>query len=118
MSANRDELVLKYIDDLKDKCGIIPDIPLLTKVIVVCGPSIYNKDGSLVAVTQQSELDTVKDSFLIKRLGLSDGPELDKGIEAVIDKYGRTNEYKYRAVVYYLLTRHFNKEKVFSEISV
>lgn len=112
MSARTDELVLRYIDDLKEKCSIIPDIPLLTKVVRACGPSIYNKDASTVAVTQKSELDTVKKNFLIKKLGLPDGPELDEGIEAVIEKYGRSNKYKYRAVVYYLLIRHFNKESV------
>lgn len=39
---------------------------LLTKVTIGCGPSIYNADASAVAGTQQSELDTVKNNFLIK----------------------------------------------------
>jgi hypothetical protein len=113
MSA-REELIVKYAADLNDKCGVAPNMDLLTKVTIGCGPSIYNKDSSTVAGSQQSELDTVKNNFLIKKLGLTDGPELDAGIDAVIEKYGRSNTNKYRAVVYYLLAVHFKKESVYN----
>lgn len=111
--SKRDELIVKYAADLKDKCGVTPDMALLTKVVIGCGPSIYNPDAATVSGSQQSELDTVKNNFLIKKLGLKDGPDLDKGIDAVIDKYGRSNKNKYRAVVYYLLAQHFKKESVY-----
>lgn len=111
--SKRDELIAKYAADLKEKCGVTPDMALLTKVVIGCGPSIYNPDAATVSGTQQSELDTVKNNFLIKKLGLSAGPDLDKGIEAVIEKYGKSNKNKYRAVVYYLLTLHFKKESVY-----
>jgi hypothetical protein len=114
MSA-REDLIVKYAADLKDKCGVTPDMDLLTKVTIGCGPSIYNKDSSTVAGSQQSELDTVKNNFLIKKLGLPDGPALDTAIDAVIEKYGRSNPNKYRAVVYYLLTVHFKKESVYNK---
>jgi hypothetical protein len=65
MSA-REELIKKYAEDLKEKCGVTPNMDLLTKVTIGCGPSIYNADASAVAGTQQSELDTVKNNFLIK----------------------------------------------------
>ena len=113
MSA-REELIVKYAADLKDKCGINPDMDLLTKVTIGCGPSIYNADSATVAGSQQSELDTVKNNFLIKKLGLVDGADLDAGIDAVMEKYGRSNKNKYRAVVYYLLTVHFKKESVYN----
>ncbi|MCC9074338.1 DUF2853 family protein [Flavobacterium sp. F-65] len=112
MSA-RDELIVKYAADLKDKCGVTPDMDLLTKVTIGCGPSIYNADAATVAGTQKTELDTVKNNFLIKKLGLPDTPALDAGIDAVLEKYGRSNKNKYRAVVYYLLTKHFKKESVY-----
>ncbi|UUC44677.1 DUF2853 family protein [Flavobacterium cerinum] len=111
--SKRDELITKYAADLKDKCGVTPNMDLLTKVTIGCGPSIYNADSSTVSGTSKSELDTVKNNFLIKKLGLKDGPELDKAIDAVIEKYGRSNKNKYRAVVYYLLTVHFKKESVY-----
>ncbi|MFH6996342.1 DUF2853 family protein [Flavobacterium sp. FlaQc-57] len=112
MSA-REELITKYAADLKEKCGVTPNMDLLTKVTIGCGPSIYNADSSTVAGSQQSELDTVKNNFLIKKLGLADSPALDAGIDAVLEKYGKSNKNKYRAVVYYLLTLHFNKESVY-----
>lgn len=113
MSA-RDELIEKYASDLKDKCGVTPDMDLLTKVTIGCGPSIYNADSATVAGTQQSELDTVKNNFLIGKLGLTDGPDLDKAIDSVMEQYGRSNSNKYRVVVYYLLTVHFKKESVYN----
>ena len=113
MSA-RDELIVKYAADLKEKCGVTADMDLLTKVTIGCGPSIYNADSSTVAGSQQSELNTVKNNLLIKKLGLADGPKLDAAIDAVIEKYGRSNKNKYRVVIYYLLTVHFKKESVYN----
>jgi len=112
--SKRDELIEKYAADLKDKCGVTPNMDLLTKVTIGCGPSIYNADAATVAGSQQAELDTVKNNFLIKKLGLTDGPNLDAGIDAVMEKYGRSNKNKFRAVVYYLLTVHFNKESIYN----
>ena len=40
--GKRDELIAQYADDLKNKCGMSPDMALLTKVTIGCGPSIYN----------------------------------------------------------------------------
>ena len=111
--SKRDDLIAKYAADLKDKCGVTADMALLTKVTIGCGPSIYNADSSTVSGSDQGELDTVKNNFLIKKLGLKDGPDLDKAIAAVLTQYGQSNRNKYRAVVYYLLTKHFNKEAVY-----
>jgi hypothetical protein len=86
---------------------------LLTKVTIGCGPSIYNADSSTVSGSDESEIATVKNNFLIKKLGLQDSPDLDKGIESVLEQYGKSNRNKYRAVVYYLLTKHFKKESAF-----
>ncbi len=111
--SKRDDLIAKYADDLKSKCGMTPDMDLLTKVTIGCGPSIYNADASTVSSSDQAELDTVKNNFLIKKLGLSDGPALDSAIGSVMDTYGRSNRNKYRAVVYYMLTKHFSKESTY-----
>ena len=109
----RDELIARYSADLKDKIGVTPDMDLLTKVTIGCGPSIYNADSSTVSGSDESEIATVKNNFLIKKLGLQDSPDLDKGIESVLEQYGKSNRNKYRAVVYYLLTKHFKKESAF-----
>jgi hypothetical protein len=90
-----------------------PDMDLLTKVTIGCGPAIYNKDAQTVAGSQESELETVKKNFLMKKLGLSDGPELMDAISKVIEIYGKSERNKYRAVVYYMLCKHFGKESVY-----
>ena len=54
--SKRDELIVKYAADLKDKCGMKPDMDLLTKVTIGCGPSIYNADAATVSGSDASEL--------------------------------------------------------------
>jgi len=109
----RDELIAKYANDLRDKCKHNPDMDLLKKVTIGCGPSIYNRDSSTISSTSKEELETVRQNFLIKKLGLSKEDKLEEGIDKIMDQYGRSNRNKYRAVVYYLLTKHFNKESVY-----
>ena len=92
--GKRDEWIAKYAEDLKNKCGMDPDMDLLTKVTIGCGPSIYNADAQTVSAGDTAELNTVKDNFLIKKLG-------------------RSERNKYRAVVYYMLVKHFGKESVY-----
>ncbi len=111
--GKRDDLIAKYADDLKNKCGMSPDMDLLTKVTIGCGPAIYNADASTVAAGQESELETVKNNFLIKKLGLADGPQLMDAINSALDTYGRSERNKYRAVVYYMLVKQFGKESVY-----
>ena len=41
--GKRDDLIAKYADDLKNKCGMEPDMALLTKVTIGCGPAIYKE---------------------------------------------------------------------------
>jgi len=92
--GKRDDLIAKY-------------------AAIGCGPAIYNRDASTVSGSDPAELATVKNNFLIKKLGLKDGPALDDAIASVMDQYGKSTKSKYRAVVYYLLAKHFNKESVY-----
>lgn len=112
--SKRDELIEKYAADMKDKIGETPDMDLLTKVTIGLGPSIYNADAETVSGSDAAELETVKKNYLMKKLGMSDGPELDSAIAAVMEKYGKSNPRKYRAVVYYMLCKHFNKQSIYA----
>jgi hypothetical protein len=112
--SKRDELIALYAKELKEKAGVTPNMDLLTKVTIGCGPSIYNKDAATVACGQEKELETVKNNFLVKKLGLKDGPELDKAIQEVCEQLGTSNRNKYRAMFYYLLTKKFGKENVYN----
>ena len=77
------------------------------------GPSIHQKDASLVACSDPKELETIKRNFLIGKLGLEDGPKLDEAIEQVCGAMGTSNRNKHRATFYYLLVGILKKEEVF-----
>ncbi len=111
--GRRDELIGIYAADLRDKCGIDPDMDLLEKVAIGCGPAIYDPDASLVATGEPGEIDTICENFLIRKLDLRDGPELRDAIDAMLDIYGRTEPRKHRAVLYYMLARHFRREDAY-----
>ena len=111
--GKRDDLIAKYAADLKDKWKVTPDMALLTKVTIGCGPAIYDNDAQTVAASDKEELERIKANFLIRKLGLPDTPALMQGIEAAIDTYGKSERNKFRAVFYYLLVKHFGKEAVY-----
>ena len=64
-------------------------------------------------MTELHALNKVKENFLVRKLGLRDGPELMDAIEQVLEIYGHSERNKYRAVVYYMLAKHFGRESVF-----
>ncbi len=111
--SKRDELIALYASELKSKCNVNADMDLLTKVTVGCGPAIYGKDAATVSCSAESELETVKNNYLIKKLGLKDGPQLDAAIKKVCEKLGSSNRNKYRAMFYYLLCVEFGKASVY-----
>ena len=75
---------------------------------------IASADSALVAGSDPSEHETIRKNFLIKKLGLADGPELQSGLDAVLETYGTGERRKHRPVVYYLLVKHFGKEAVYA----
>lgn len=112
--GKRDELIEKYAGDLRTKCGMEPDMTLLTKITIGCGPTIYSADSETVAASDSAEMERVKANFLMKKLGLPDGPSLMEGIQKVVDIYGKSERNKYRPVFYYLLVKNFGKEAVYA----
>lgn len=104
-----DEKIALYQSEMK-KLGISFDADLLTKVTKGLGPSIYRADAETVSGSDEKELGTVKNNFLIKKLGLSDDGKLDNAIAVVIDKLGKSNRNKYRAIFYYLLVKELGQE--------
>jgi hypothetical protein len=111
--GSRQELIEKYAADMQEHFGEAADMDLLEKVVIGLGPSVYNDDAETVATSQESEVETVKTNFLIKKLGLAESDDLDGAIRAVAERYGPSNRNKYRAVFYYMLTKHFGKEAVY-----
>ncbi|MHB0753915.1 DUF2853 family protein [Polaribacter sp. R77954] len=107
-----DEKVALYKKFMDDR-DIRSNTELLTAVTKGLGPSIYKKDAETVSGSDAKELATVKNNFLIKKLGLEDTPELDEKIGEVIERIGKSERNKYRAVVYYMLVKKFDKESVY-----
>ena len=107
-----DECMETYNLELKG-LGISFDADLLKAVAKGLGPSIYINDSSKVSSSDPEELNRVKNNFLIKKLGMKDGPELDNAITKVVDKLGSSNRNKYRAIFYYLLVKNLGKESAY-----
>ncbi len=107
-----EEKVGKYIDAYKTKIGDDLDVGLLRKVTKGLGPSIYNRDAETVSA-EKSEMERVVQNYLKKKLGL-EGDDLLSSVEAVIEKYGKSERAKYRAIVYYMLCKHHGKEDVYN----
>ncbi|MGB2224610.1 MAG: DUF2853 family protein [Polaribacter sp.] len=107
-----DEKVALYKKFMDDR-DIRSNSELLTAVTKGLGPSIYKKDAETVSGSDPRELETVKKNFLMKKLGLADTPELNEKIGEVMERIGKSERNKYRAVVYYMLVKKFDKESVY-----
>jgi hypothetical protein len=111
-----DEAMSKYKEALGGAQGLTGGVneALLTKVAKSLGPSIYLPDASMVSCSDQTELDRVKNNFLIKKLGLADGAKLDNAVKAVCDQMGSGNRSKHRAVFYYLLVENLGLQSKYA----
>jgi len=107
-----DDAMATYLAEAK-KLGLSVDESLLVKVAKGLGPSIYNADSAKVSSSDPEELARVKQNFLIKKLGLADDDSLDALIDKTVEKLGRSNTNKYRALFYYLLVKETGKESVY-----
>jgi hypothetical protein len=106
------DLIATYQSD-NESLGLGLDSALVEAVAKGLGPSIYNNDSSRVSCSDQTEMDRVKTNFLINKLGLTDGPELDAAIKEVCEAMGSANRNKYRTLFYASLVRKFGKESVY-----
>ena len=95
-----EEAVTKYKGAL-EKMDMKVDDAMLHEVAKGLGPSIYNRDASLVSCSDKAELERVKKNYLMKKLGWTDEAKCDAAIQAVCKQY--TSNAKHRAVFYYLL---------------
>ena len=98
------EMYHKIMKDLSIPC----DIDKLIACTLACGPSIYNPDGELVSSSDINELNTVKIRYLIQKLGLSNHEHLNEILDYAIEKFGKSNRRKYRAIFYYLCSQKAN----------
>ncbi len=97
--------VAKYASDTDEKC--------VAGIVKHCGIALQSKDASVVSCTDKSERDRVRDSFLKKKLGLTQpDAELDKAVKEVCEKM-KAERNKSRVTFYYLLAEKFDKKALF-----
>ncbi len=100
--------VQKYIDDVKKYTSTVNE-EAVAGIVRHCGIALRNRDSSLVAGTDPEELKRVRESWLKKKLALTESDaDLDKAIHAVMEKL-KGERAKGRVTVYYLLAEHFKK---------
>jgi len=89
------------------------DDAAITGIVRHCGIALQKRDSSLVAFSDKSELDRVREGFLKKKLALTDSDaDLDAAIAAVGQAL-KDDRTKNRVTVYYLLADKFGKLDLF-----
>jgi hypothetical protein len=98
----------KYIDGIKKYSSKVNE-DAVAGIVRHCGIALRSRDASLVAGTDPEELKRVRESWLKKKLGLTDSDaDLDKAIHDVMAKM-KAERAKERVVVYYLLAERYGK---------
>ena len=102
----------EYSDDVK-KYAETFDEAVVAGIVKHCGIALRSKDASLVSCSDKSERDRVRDSFLKKKLALTDSDEdLDKAVMDVCQTM-KESPRKSRVTFYYLLAEKFGKQSLF-----
>lgn len=96
-----------------DKLGHTFNDSLYTAIKKHLGAAAYAKDASLVACSDPEERKTIKNNFVIKKLGVKKSTAIDKTILDVCAAMGKSNRRKERVTFYYLLVVILKKEAVF-----
>lgn len=82
---------------------------VVAKIVKHLGIALTSKDGSLVSCSDPSELERVRESWLKKKLALTDtDADLDASISAVCTAM-KDDTSKSRVTFYYLLAKHYGK---------
>jgi hypothetical protein len=108
-----DEKIAIYMGEFTKIGKSSIDQALFTKVAKALGPSIYLEDASRVSCADKAETDRLKERFLIGKMGLTDGKNLDDAIKTVCDELGSANKNKFRAMFHYLLVKKLGLESKF-----
>ena len=89
------------------------DPAAIAGIVRHCGIALQKRDSSLVSFTDPEEVARVRNSFLKKKLELTQSDaELDVAIGKIAEKM-KGDRTKNRVTVYYLLADHFGKLSAF-----
>ncbi len=99
----------KYLADVR-KFDPKANSAVIDNIVKYCGIALRSRDGSLVACSQEHELDTIAKGFATKKLGLTKG-QIDV-VKATCEEMKGTR-FKNRVTFYYLMAKKARKMKVF-----
>lgn len=111
--GKRDALIALYAEELRNRCAMEPEMGLLERVTIGTGPAIYDAEAAVIDPSRPGELEHVESAFLVRKLGLSESPELRDAIEMALEDYDTPGP-RYRAVLHYMLTKEFGREHIFA----
>ena len=98
----------EYFDDVK---RYVPDADekAVAGIVKHLGIALRSKDASLVSCSSKDELARVRDSWLKKKMDLSDSDaDLDGAIKEICEKM-KADQRKARVTFYYLLAQKYGK---------
>ncbi len=98
--------VADYIDDVR-RYDASADESVVAKIVKHLGIALTGKDSSLVSSSDQTELDRVRDSWGVKKLGLD-----ADAASALVTKVAAAmagDRQKQRVTFYYLVAHHAGK---------
>ncbi|WP_371396921.1 DUF2853 family protein [Fretibacter rubidus] len=105
----------KYASFIADVQGYDADadVAVIKKIVNYCGIALQSRDGMFVACSDETERNTVRDSLLVKKFGMTDAQsELDALVMAVCETMQK-DRMKNRVTFYYLLAKNEGKLAAF-----
>ncbi|MBO6716800.1 MAG: DUF2853 family protein [Rhizobiaceae bacterium] len=96
-----------YLADVR-KYDPLADADIVDKIVKYLGVALRNRDSALVACTDKSERDRVRERWCEKKLGVDDAAKGDMIVELVCETMGGDNA-KSRVTFYYLVAKHLDK---------
>ncbi|MDQ6772145.1 MAG: DUF2853 family protein [Candidatus Dormibacteraeota bacterium] len=91
-----------------------PNEAVVDGIVKHLGIALQSRDSSLVACSDKSERDRVRDSFLKRKLGLTGSDDqLDAAVMEICQKMQAERD-KPRVTFYYLLAEKFGKLETFA----
>jgi hypothetical protein len=97
-----------YLADVK-KYDAGADAAIVEKIVKHLGIALRNRDSSLVSATDQKELDRVRDSWGVKKLGVEAATA--EAAVAKVAKAMAADRTKERVTFYYLVAKELGKLK-------
>lgn len=91
------------------------DDEIIAGVVRHCGIALQKQDSSLVSFGDEEELKRVRESFVKKKLGITDSDEAINEALASIAKSFQGHARRNRVTVYYLVAKHYGKLDLFKK---